>query len=140
MTLNKNYSSRKRLTPVALCGALILTATLSTTLLSGCVVVVDGDKKVTSELSSSQLEKKNRAAIAGLTLGSQPASVLTLMGTPDFDEQLTKGDATYRVLYYRTQRLIKDGLTTKDECTPLVFQNGELIGWGQEKLRFLNQD
>lgn len=140
MTLNKNYSSRKRLTPVALCGALILTATLSTTLLSGCVVVVDGDKKVTSELSTSQIEKNNRAAIAGLSLGSQPGSVLTVMGTPDFDEQLTKGDATYRVLYYRTQRLIKDGLTTKDECTPLVFQNGELIGWGQEKLRFLNQD
>jgi len=23
-----------------------------------------------------------------------------------------------------------DGITTKDECTPLVFRNGNLVGWG----------
>lgn len=135
MTLNKKYLPSKRLTPIALCGALIL----STTLLSACVVVVDGDKKVTSEISITQQEKNNRAAIAGLSLGSQPSMVLTLMGTPDFDERLTKADTDYRVLYYRTHRVIKDGLTTKDECTPLVFENEKLGGWGQEKLRFLSQ-
>lgn len=137
MSITTRPSTKKRLTPVALCGALILTATLSTSLLSGCVVVVDGDKKVSSEMSSSDREKSNRAMISGLALGSQPASVLSLMGTPDFDESLNKDEVHYRVLYYRTQRVHKDGLTTKDECTPLVFKGGELIGWGQEKLNFL---
>jgi len=137
MNLTTRQSTKKRLTPVALCGALILTATLSTSLLSGCVVVVDGDKKVSSEMSSSEREQSNRTSIAGLSLGSDPASVLSLMGTPDFDENVTIDDVHYRILYYRTQRVHKDGLTTKDECTPLVFIGGELIGWGQEKLSFL---
>jgi hypothetical protein len=34
------------------------------------------------------------------------------------------------VLFYRTHRRDGDGVTTKDECTPLVFKNGLLIGWG----------
>jgi len=48
----------------------------------------------------------------------------------DFNELFEKQDGTYRVLYYRTQKTMGDGITTKDECTPLVFRNGELVGWG----------
>jgi hypothetical protein len=33
---------------------------------------------------------------------------------------------TVIVVYYRTHRLHKDGLTTKDECTKLVFVNNSL--------------
>ncbi len=111
------------------------------TLLSGCVVVVDGDKRVTNKRTPiEQIEADNRAAIAKLSIGESPSSVLSAMGTPDFDERLSKGDTDYRILYYRTQRVKADGMTTKDECTPLVFANGELLGWGQSKLALIEQE
>jgi hypothetical protein len=39
-----------------------------------------------------------------------------------------------QVLYYRTRRVDDDGITTKNECTPLVFINNELVGWGELSL------
>lgn len=113
---------------------------LALSLLSGCVIVVDGDKRVTNKRTPiEQIEADNRAAIAKLSIGASPSSVLSTMGTPDFDERLSKGDTDYRILYYRTQRVKADGMTTKDECTPLVFANGELLGWGQKKLDIIEQ-
>jgi hypothetical protein len=53
------------------------------------------------------------------------------MGIADFNESYSKDDDTYQVLYYRTQRINGDGVTTKDECTPLVFKNSILVGWGE---------
>ena len=34
------------------------------------------------------------------------------------------------VLYYVTQIKKDDGVFNKDELTPLIFENGKLIGWG----------
>ncbi|WP_194756376.1 DUF3192 domain-containing protein [Aliidiomarina indica] len=113
---------------------------LSISLLSGCVVVVDGDKRVSKEsVSFEAREESNRAAIAQLKMGTSPSAVLMAMGTPDFDERLSRGGVDYRVLYYRTQRVAADGMTTKDECTPLVFANGELLGWGFSKLDLIER-
>jgi hypothetical protein len=53
------------------------------------------------------------------------------MGIADFNEFYIKGEDTYQVLYYRTQHIDGDGVTTKDECTPLVFKNSALLGWGE---------
>jgi len=33
-------------------------------------------------------------------------------------------------LFYRTRRTEADGETSRDETTPLVFKNNELVGWG----------
>ncbi|HET8817399.1 MAG TPA: DUF3192 domain-containing protein, partial [Pseudidiomarina sp.] len=52
------------------------------------------------------------------------------LGTPNFSELWTVDGDKYRVLYYRTHRVDSDGETTKDECTPLVFVNGSLVGTG----------
>ena len=68
--------------------------------------------------------------IANLETGTTYESVLRKMGVADFNELFEKQDGTYRVLYYRTQKTMGDGITTKDECTPLVFRNGNLVGWG----------
>lgn len=114
--------------------AFLSAGVLSLSLLTGCIVVVDGDKRVENQSTTEQREESNRTAIANLDLGSSPAVVLNKMGTPDFDERMNNGDVEYRVLYYRTQRVKGDGMTTKDECTPLVFANGALIGWGEGKL------
>jgi hypothetical protein len=46
-----------------------------------------------------------------------------------------KDGSTLEVFYYVTDVHRNDGLITDDELTPLVFDNGKLIGWGQT---FLN--
>lgn len=110
-------------------------------LVSGCVVVVDNEKS-NRETSSGfeQREADNRAVLSRLAISSSTHQVLDVMGTPDFDEQLTRNNTQYRVLYYRTQRVTADGMTTKDECTPLVFANGSLLGWGANKLALVTGD
>lgn len=107
--------------------------------LSGCMVVVDGDKHRGGESQSEweSRQSENRDHIADLELGNSLDRVLNTMGTPDFDEQLMVDDTRYRVLYYRTQWVKGDGRTTRDECTPLVFADGELQGWGESKLRMI---
>ena len=53
-----------------------------------------------------------------------------MLGVADFNEVYNKGDENIQVLYYRTNRKHADGITTKDECTPLIFKNGALVSWG----------
>ena len=52
------------------------------------------------------------------------------LGVADFSQTYSHNDQTIRVLFYRTQRKHKDGLTTKDECTYLEFIDGELSQTG----------
>ena len=52
--------------------------------------------------------------------------VLNIMGRPLSDELYSKPD----VWFYQTQTVWADGLTTEDECIPLVFTDGKLAGWG----------
>ena len=72
----------------------------------------------------------NRKHISNLETGMSYESVLRKMGVADFNELYEKQDGTYRVLFYRTQRTMGDGITTKDECTPIVFKDSGLVGWG----------
>ncbi|WP_406664535.1 DUF3192 domain-containing protein [Gallaecimonas sp. GXIMD1310] len=101
--------------------------------LSACVVVADGGDGDRGDSIHHQ-EKENRQSIAGLQTGMTQAAVLAKMGTPAFDDQLTDG---HRVLFYRTQWKHGDGATTRDECTPLIFADGKLVGWGQLALNKL---
>ncbi|WKE65086.1 DUF3192 domain-containing protein [Gallaecimonas kandeliae] len=103
--------------------------------LSACVVIADGDSDDYGDNGGHKsLEHKNRDAITGLSTGMALADVTHRLGTPDFDDQLTDG---HRVLYYRSQRKHSDGMTTRDECTPLIFQGDKLIGWGDMALQRL---
>nr|WP_136250728.1 DUF3192 domain-containing protein [Ningiella ruwaisensis] len=91
------------------------------------VVGVDGQDWEERQLT-------NRKGIQTLKIGDSLLHVTDNMGTADFNEILPNSDVPLQVLYYRTQRAHEDGLTTKDECTPLVFENQTLIGWGHEYL------
>ncbi|EKE69896.1 DUF3192 domain-containing protein [Gallaecimonas xiamenensis] len=102
--------------------------------LSACVVIADGDNDDRGNSSHTKLERQNRDAIAGLSTGMSRADVVTRLGTPEFDDQLTDG---HRVLFYRTQRKHGDGMTSRDECTPLIFDTDKLIGWGDLALQRL---
>lgn len=110
-------------------GAIILTSVFT---LQGCLIVADGHSD--NEWSTSdyrKLEEENRRHIAGLSAAATPETVRALMGTPNFTDRTTVNGVRYDVLYYRTHRVEGDGNTTRDECTPLVFEDGKLVGTGQ---------
>lgn len=73
----------------------------------------------------------NRKHIGQLELGTSNEEVLRLLGPPDISEAHPTDDGEILVLFYRTHRVRSDGMTTRDETTPLLFRNGELIAWGE---------
>lgn len=113
-------------TLLALLVALPLVSTLS-----GCVISVkDGEVDHSFMSDSEDRSYENRKKIAQIQLGSSFVDMQEKLGVADFSETYTYNDETIRVLYYRSQRKHKDGLTTKDECTYLEFINGELAQTG----------
>ena len=110
--------------------ALLVAALVAPLTLTGCVVSVGGDGDGSYHSSWEDREYKNRRKISNLALDMSITNVKDSLGVPDFNELHQKSDDKIQVLYYRTQRKEGDGITTKDECTPLVFKNGVLVGWG----------
>jgi outer membrane protein assembly factor BamE (lipoprotein component of BamABCDE complex) len=106
--------------------------------LSGCVISIDADDFEDYNKSDWQdREYENRKNIARLTVGMSYQAVLDKLGTADFTEvHKTNGDR-YQVLFYRTHRKHGDGVTTKDECTPVIFKNDQLDGWGTKAYKLL---
>ena len=111
---------------LALLVALPLVSTLS-----GCVISVkDGEVDHSFMSDSGDRSYENRKKIAKVQLGSSFVDMQEKLGVADFSETYMNNEQTIRVLYYRSQRKHKDGLTTKDECTYLEFVNGELTQTG----------
>jgi hypothetical protein len=111
---------------LALLVALPLVSTLS-----GCVISVkDGEVDHSFMSDSGDRSYENRKKIAQVQLGSSFVDMQEKLGVADFSEVYMNNEQTIRVLYYRSQRKHKDGLTTKDECTYLEFVNGELTQTG----------
>ncbi|MBR2363700.1 MAG: DUF3192 domain-containing protein [Lentisphaeria bacterium] len=72
---------------------------------------------------------RNLSNLAKIRKGMDKKQVLAIMGEP------VKGEAycNDRVWYYFTQTQWMDGLTTRDECTPIVFDYfGKVAGWGKD--------
>ncbi len=61
-----------------------------------------------------------------LRVGMTKSEVLEVMGEPLSGESFCKPD----LWFYYYKNVWADGLTTEDECMPLVFENGRLAGWG----------
>jgi len=119
--------------------ALLLPAMLT---LGGCVIVTEGDGQWRSSDHEQgdwqERESRNRATIASFEANASIAHVRETLGTADFSDSLSKDGKHYQVLYYRTHRVEGDGKTTRDECTPLVFVDGALMGTGNLALSSLN--
>ncbi len=98
--------------------------------LQGCVIAVGGDG-YSSSSDYRDSEQRNRQYITSLADGTALATVEAELGTPNFADLVTVDGVRYRVLYYRTHRVHADGNTTRDECTPVVFADGLLIGSGE---------
>ena len=61
-----------------------------------------------------------------LRTGMSKSRVLEIMGEPLTEEEYNTPD----VWYYYVETVWLDGLTTRDECMPVVFEEGKLVGWG----------
>lgn len=94
-----------------------------------------------------QLTAPNRVNLMKLSIGMTKAEALKIMGTktvsgtdinlgttvinnPYRSEILQGKDKTFEVLYYATDVKKDDYAITDDELTPLIFDNGKLMGWG----------
>ncbi len=75
-----------------------------------------------------QEAQKNLRNAEKLRAGMTKEQVLAIMGEPVQNEVYTAPDLWF---YYTNPNWI-DGLTTEDECMPLVFKDGKLAGWGNE--------
>jgi|SRR3989344_493397 len=93
--------------------------------------------------SSDLLRAQNKEYVQKLSTGMRKDVAKEIMGTdpakglfmwidnPYRTETLTGKDGkVYEVLYYYTDLKQRDDKITDDELTPLVFQDGNLIGWG----------
>lgn len=76
-------------------------------------------------------EQYNKVQIAKLNLGTSKDEILALLGSPDITEAKKTREGTIQVMFYRTQHMKSDGITTQNECTPLLFEDDVLVAWGE---------
>ncbi len=75
--------------------------------------------------------QQNTQNVKKLKLGMTKKQVLAIMGEPLIDEKYNKPN----IWFYYTDWDWADCARTEEECTPLVFENGVLIGWGRAYYR-----
>ncbi|MDV6315388.1 DUF3192 domain-containing protein [Idiomarina sp. HP20-50] len=115
--------------------SLLAVALLGSLTLSGCIVVKESSYDSDNEkYEGQQAEQRNRAAIAALPPSLSVNEALSRLGTPAFSDSWKNEQHNYQVLYYRTQRKHADGMTTRDECTAVVFIDNTLAGTGEMAL------
>lgn len=118
---------------------MVVAVTVVAVSLQGCVIAI-GDGVARSERGQAgwqTQQEHNRAFIHSLGMGVPIESVQAYLGEPDFSEAFHRDDGEYRVLFYRTHHVRSDGKTTRDETTPVVFREGEVIGFGEDFYRRL---
>ncbi|RVT46409.1 DUF3192 domain-containing protein [Rheinheimera sediminis] len=74
-----------------------------------------------------------------LTKAISRNQVINFLGGPDITEAKKHQQQVFQVLYYRTHRTKTDGITTKDECTAILFKNQQLIAIGETAVEQFNQ-
>mgnify|MGYP005991833267 CR=1 FL=1 len=88
-------------------------------------------KDTPDKMQWDEREGFNRTYIAKLQLDSISTDQIIIdLGSPDLTEAKKVEQDSYQVMFYRTQHKESDGITTQDECTALLFKNGQLIGIG----------
>lgn len=72
--------------------------------------------------------RRNIENSRNLRIGMTKTEVLDVMGEPEKNQRYNTPD---RWFYYVKPEW-HDFQVTEDECLPLIFENGRLIGWGTE--------
>lgn len=94
-----------------------------------CVVTLVPDKP--ENMDWKDREAYNKVQVGKLNIGATRDEVLALMGSPDITEAKQADSGMIQIMFFRTQHVKADGLTTKDECTPLLFEDNKLIAMGE---------
>jgi|AntAceMinimDraft_1070359.scaffolds.fasta_scaffold21982_3 outer membrane protein assembly factor BamE (lipoprotein component of BamABCDE complex) len=110
---------------------IILLAAIVTMPLSGCTISINDNDRDSEEGDWEDRQKSNAKKIQKLELGRTISSIKIDFGEPDLVESFRRDTQDYKVLFYRTQHAHSDGMTTRDETTPLVFVDDVLVGWGE---------
>ena len=71
---------------------------------------------------------KNRDNLKKIARGMSKAEVKAIMGEPLWNEVYNQPD----LWFYYSDCKWSDGMITSDECTPVIFENGKVTGWGQD--------
>ena len=94
---------------------------------------------IIASCASQTKDALNRDNLMKLELGMTKEQVIQIMGKPDFTEAYQKPGGVSETFFYYTKtrrvdtyRRWPDENIQKDECTPVVFEGGKLIGWGDE--------
>ncbi len=81
-------------------------------------------------------QARNRDGLLRLKIGMTKEEVLRIMKKPVLNEAYKTEDGKELViLFFYTNRMWADGNYTRDECTPVVFEDGRVVGWGNEFYR-----
>jgi len=112
---------------------LLLVATMMLPL-GGCVIKINGDDKESDHSNWKSIQQSNVKRIKQLELGRSLGSIESEFGTPDIVESFQRDGNAYKVWFYRTRHVTSDGMTRRDETTPLVFIDEELVGWGESAI------
>lgn len=96
------------------------------------MLVVNFYKDDPSAMIWQDREAFNKRFIEKLGVDSEVVleDVLESLGSPDLTYVKKENDVVLQIVYYRTQLTKPDGITTIDECTGLLFENGNLVLWG----------
>ena len=96
------------------------------------IVVVFVYETRPEDRSWQERQEFNHRMLSEITIGQSIDSIRQLMGRADFSEAKASSEASFQIMFYRTEHINSDGRTTKDECTPLLFKDDLLIAWGEE--------
>jgi hypothetical protein len=124
----------KRLGVIVLCG-----------MLTGCGGLLLDDFRSTNRENLSRITIGMTRAQASQVMGSRSVSIVenqfsifnqtsTTVNNPYRTAAFTANNKQYDIMYYYTDLKRADGVITDDELTPIVFEGGKVIGWGQEML------
>ena len=85
----------------------------------------------TSSMGWEDRQEYNKVQLTKIKIGDLRSGIVELLGPPDISEAKLVGDTQLQVMFYRTTWNQSDGITTQDECTPLLFEDEKLIAWGE---------
>ena len=93
-----------------------------------------------------QVRTLNKEKLNELEIGMNENVVLMIMGSKTikiesapftienpFKTEIYSNDIdVYKILYFYTDLVKRDGFITDEELTPIIFKNNKLIGWGRD--------
>ncbi len=95
------------------------------------MLVINFYKDDPSAMIWQDREAFNKRFIEKLSVDSDIVldEVLETLGSPDLTYVKKSEGNVMQIVFYRTQLVKPDGITTQDECTGLLFENGKLTLW-----------